>query len=67
MDLNKLMIYDIDQKAFTKSVNINPNTANLRYLYVDDQGKSCFKICRSAEMVDNPKSKKYTIIQEQKF
>ena len=36
--MNKLLIYDIDLNTFTKQVDINPNTANLRYLYVDDQG-----------------------------
>ena len=42
IEMNKLLIYDIDQMAFTKQVSINPNTANLRYLYVDDQGHCCF-------------------------
>ena len=65
--MNKLLIYDIDLNTFTKQVHINPNNANLRYFYLDDQGHACFKICRSAEMVVNPESKKYTIIQEQKF
>lgn len=54
-ELNQLIIYDIDQRAFTKTIGVNPNARNMRYVYMDDQGYNSFKIVRSAELITSQK------------
>jgi len=47
-------------------VDINPNDANLNYLYQDDQGFNCFKIARASQLIDNSdklESKNMTVQQ----
>lgn len=53
-----MLIYDINLAQFVKNVDVNPNAANLQYIYMDDQGFNCFKICRSNELVDHSRTKK---------
>ena len=44
---NKMLIYDVKTNQITKKIPINPSFSNLKYLYIDDEGFSPFKICRS--------------------
>ena len=59
-----MLMYDINHAAFKSFIEINPNIANLKYFYLDDQGFNCFKVVRSAEMIDHSQSKNNQIIHE---
>ena len=62
-----MIIYDINYGDFKSAIEINPNYKNLRYFYVDDQGFNCFKMVRSAEMIDHTRTKNSQVVHEQKF
>lgn len=49
---NELLIYDIDAMEIVECIDINPNQANMNYMYVDDTGFNCFKVARSSELID---------------
>jgi len=49
---NELLIYDIEEMEIVECIDINPNQANMNYLYVDDSGFNCFKVARNSELID---------------
>ena len=50
IDSNFMLIYSIMLNKIIDKVPINPTKATLKYLYVDDEGFSPFKLCRSADL-----------------
>lgn len=60
-------MYDINRGEFQLHIEINPNVKNLQYFYEDDQGFNCFKVVRSAEMINHSFNKGSPVVHEQKF
>ena len=47
---NIMLIYDVIELKMFKKIPINPNSKSLQYLYIDDEGFSPFKMCRSSDI-----------------
>ena len=57
---NELIIYDIEQMEIVECIDINPNDANLNYMYQDDSGFNCLKVARASELIDRTAEKEAT-------